>query len=37
MHIIGLCEQYSRQIMRFIQYLENQPNAVREEGIEYDV
>ncbi len=37
LHVITLCERCSRQISRFIQYLEQQPNAVREEGIEYNV
>ena len=35
--LIGLCEKTSRQISRFIQYLEQQPNAIREEGMEYNV
>jgi four helix bundle protein len=32
-----LCDKCSRQISRFIQYLEYQPNAVREEGILFNV
>ena len=35
--LIELCEICSRQISRFIQYLEKQPNAIRDEGIEYSV
>ncbi len=35
--VISLCERCSRQISRFIQYLEQKPNAIREEGIEYNV
>ncbi len=35
--IIDLCEICSKQINRFIQYLEQKPNLVREEGIEYNV
>ena len=35
--LIGLCELCSRQISRFMQYLEKQPNAIRDEGIEYNV
>ena len=35
--LIGLCELCSRQISRFMQYLEKQPNAIRDEGIEYYV
>jgi four helix bundle protein len=35
--LIGSCEKTSRQISRFIQYLEQQPNAIREEGMEYNV
>jgi four helix bundle protein len=36
-HIIQLCEKCSKQISRFIQYLEQKPNAIREEGMEYNV
>ncbi len=36
-HLIGLCETISKQISRFIQYLEKVPNSIREEGIEYNV
>ena len=35
--LIAICERCSRQISRFIQYLERQPNAIRDEGIEYNV
>ncbi|HSB67344.1 MAG TPA: four helix bundle protein [Anaerolineales bacterium] len=35
--LFELCDKSSRQISRFIQYLEQQPNAIREEGIEYNV
>jgi four helix bundle protein len=35
--LIAMCEKCSRQIRRFTQYLENQPNAIREEGISYNV
>ena len=35
--LFELCDKCSRQISRFIQYLEQQPNAIREEGIEYTV
>jgi len=35
--IIGLCVKCSRQISRFVTYLEQQPNAIRDEGIEYNV
>ena len=35
--LIGLCEKSSREISRFIQYLEQQPNAIREEEMEYNV
>lgn len=36
-NLISLCERISKQISRFIQYLEQRPNAIREEGIEYNV
>jgi len=34
-----LAETYSKQLARFIQYLENQPNArrMREDGVSYDI
>jgi four helix bundle protein len=32
-----LCDKCSRQIARFMQYLVQQPQAIREEGIFYDV
>lgn len=35
--LFELCDKCSRQISRFMQYLEHQPNAIREEGIIYDV
>ncbi len=35
--LVRLCEKCSRQISRFMQYLDKQPNAVRDEGIEYNV
>jgi four helix bundle protein len=35
--LIRLCEQCSRQISRFIQYLEEKPNKIRDEGMEYNV
>ncbi len=36
-NLIGMCEKISKQISRFIQYLDHQPNAVREEGVGYNV
>ncbi len=33
----GICEKCSRQLSKFIQYLEQQPKSIREEGIEYNV
>jgi four helix bundle protein len=35
--IFELCDKCSRQIARFMQYMKQQPNAVREEGIVYNV
>ena len=35
--IFELCDKCSRQISRFIQYLDQKPNAIREEGIDYNV
>jgi four helix bundle protein len=35
--LVKLCEKCSRQISRFIQYLDQQPNKIRDEGIEYNV
>lgn len=35
--LFELCDKCSRKITRFIQYLETRPNAIREEGIEYNV
>jgi hypothetical protein len=37
--ILLLAETCSKQLARFIQYLESQPNVrrVREEGVTYDV
>jgi four helix bundle protein len=35
--LIGLCLKCSRQISKFMQYLEQQPNSIRDEGIEYNV
>jgi four helix bundle protein len=37
--LFSLTDKCSRQIARFIQYLESQPNArrIREDSIEYDV
>jgi four helix bundle protein len=35
--IVGLCERCSRQISRFIQYLEKQPYSIRDDGMEYNV
>ncbi len=35
--IFELCDKCSRQISRFIQYLTQKPNAIREEGIDYNV
>jgi four helix bundle protein len=35
--LLGICEKCSRQLSKFIQYLEQQPNAIRDEGIEYNV
>ena len=32
-----LCDKCSRQISRFMLYLQRQPNAIREEGIDYNV
>jgi hypothetical protein len=36
---LSLAETCSKQLARFIQYLESQPNArrVREDGVAYDV
>ena len=34
--LFELCDKCSRQISRFMQYLEHQPNAIREEGIVYN-
>ena len=36
-HIIQLCEKCNKQIGRFIQYLEQRPNTIREDGMEYNV
>ena len=35
--LFELCDKCSRQISGFIQYLAQRPNAIREEGIEYNV
>ena len=35
--LIALCEKCSRQIRRFMQYLENQQKAICEEGISNNV
>ncbi len=35
--LLQLCEKCSRQISKFMQYLEQQPNSIRDEGIEYNV
>lgn len=37
--MVSLAEICSKQLTRFIQYLENQPNArrIREDGAEYNV
>lgn len=35
--LFELCDKCSRQISRFIQYLAQKPNAIREEGIDYNV
>lgn len=35
--LIALCEKCSKQIRRFIQYLEREPNAIRDEGMDYNV
>jgi len=35
--VFELCDKCSRQISRFIQYLAQKPNAIREEGIVYNV
>src|SRR4030042_2228161 len=35
--IFELCDKCSRQISRFIQYLAQKPNAIRDEGIDYNV
>ncbi len=35
--VFELCDKCSRQISRFIQYLAQKPNAIREEGIDYNV
>ncbi len=32
-----MCDKCSRQITRFIDYLQHQPQSVRDEGIEYNV
>jgi four helix bundle protein len=35
--LFELCDKCSRQISRFILYLAQKPNAIREEGIDYNV
>ncbi len=35
--LFELCDKCSRQISRFMQYLVQQPKAIRDEGIFYDV
>jgi four helix bundle protein len=35
--LFELCDKCSRQIARFMQYLAQQPKAIHEEGIYYDV
>jgi four helix bundle protein len=35
--LFEFCDKCSRQIARFIQYLVQQPKAIREEGIDYNV
>ena len=35
--VFELCDKCSRKISRFIQYLAQKPNAIREEGIDYNV
>ena len=35
--LFELCDKCSRQIARFMQYLSQQPKAIREEGIFYNV
>jgi len=35
--LFELCDKCSRQIARFMQYLAQQPKAIREEGIDYNV
>jgi len=37
LQLFELCDKCSRQIARFIQYLVQQPQAVRDEGIFYNV
>jgi four helix bundle protein len=32
-----LCDKYSRQVTRFMQYLANHPKAIRDDGIYYEV
>ena len=36
---VDIAEIFSKQLSRFIQYLENQPNSrrVREDGVTYDI
>ena len=35
-NLLELCVKCSRQIARFMQYLAHHPQAIHEEGIEYD-
>jgi four helix bundle protein len=35
--LFELVDKCSRQLSRFMQYMKQQPNAAREEGIEYNV
>lgn len=36
-NLMSLSEKCSRQISRFMMYLEQQPNSIRDEGIDYNV
>lgn len=36
-NLFELCDKCSHQVSRFMQYLAQQPNTIREEGIEYNV
>ncbi len=35
--LFEMCDKCSRQITRFIDYLQHQPKSIRDEGIDYNV